>query len=86
MEAPEKIEIIGEFLALRWRNGKELFIDSPTLRANSPSEQAGERIFCKISGSEFKEFCGVTIKKFEYVENYVIRLLFSDGHGSGIYS
>jgi DUF971 family protein len=89
MEAPEKIEIIGEFLALRWRNGKELFIDSPTLRANSPSaEQAGESdIFGKISGgSELKEFCGVTIKKFEYVGNYAIRLLFSDGHGSGIYS
>lgn len=89
MESPEKVEIIGEFLALRWRDGKELFIDSPTLRANSPSaEQAGELdIFGQVlGGSDQQEFRGVIISQFEYVGNYAIRLLFSDGHGSGIYS
>ena len=89
MNAPEKIEIVGEFLALRWHDGKELFLDSPTLRANSPSaENTGETdIFGKISGgSEIQEYAGVSVRKFEWVGNYAIRLLFSDGHGSGIYS
>jgi len=86
---PEKIEIIGDFLAIRWGNEKESFIDGPTLRANSPSaENAGETdIFGKISGgSNQTEYGNVSVKKFEYVGNYAIRLLFSDGHGSGIYS
>ena len=58
-------------------------------RAHSPSaEQSGEvDIFGKISGgTKQTEYQGVSIKKFEYVGNYAIRLLFSDGHGSGIYS
>ena len=28
MDAPEKIEIIGDFLALRWKDGRELIFDS----------------------------------------------------------
>ena len=89
MNAPEKVEIVGDFLAIRWSKGKESFLDSPTLRAHSPSaEQSGEvDIFGKISGgTKQTEYQGVSIKKFEYVGNYAIRLLFSDGHGSGIYS
>ena len=89
MDPPEKIEIIGDFLALRWKDGRELIFDSPTLRANSPSaEQAGESdIFGEVSGgSAQQEFRGVSIKRFEYIGNYAIRILFSDGHGSGLYS
>ncbi len=89
MNTPEKIEIVGDFLAIRWANGKESFLDSPTLRANSPSaEHSGEvDIFGKVSGgSQQSEFAGVSIKKIEYIGNYALRLLFSDGHGSGIYS
>ena len=89
MDAPEKIEIIGDFLALRWKDGKESIFDSPILRANSPSaEQTGESdIFGKVSGgSAQQEFRGVHIKNFEFIGNYAIRIFFSDGHGSGIYS
>ena len=89
MEAPEKIDLVGEFLALRWKDGTELFLESHYLRANSPSaEQAGETdIFGRISGgSELRQYKGVSIRKFERVGNYAVRLLFSDGHGSGIYS
>jgi len=89
LNAPEKVEIVGDFLAIRWSDGKESFLDSHTLRAHSPSaEQSGEvDIFGKISGgTQQTEYQGVSIKKFEYVGNYAIRLLFSDGHSSGIYS
>ena len=89
MDAPEKIEIVGTFLAIRWQDGEELFLDASTLRANSPSaEHAGEvDIFGKISGgNKLDEYEGILIQNFEHVGNYAVRLLFSDGHGSGIYS
>ena len=89
MDAPQKIELVGQFLALRWHNGKELFLDAPTLRANSPSaEHTGETdIFGIITGGcEIKEYEGVSIKHFERVGNYAVRIVISDGHGSGIYS
>ena len=89
MDAPEKIEVVGDFLALCWNDGKELIIDSHTLRANSPSaEQTGETdIFGKISGgTKLQEYAGVSVRNFERVGNYAIRLIFSDGHASGIYS
>ena len=89
MDAPEKIEVVGDFLALCWNDGKELIIDSPTLRANSPSaEQTGETdIFGKISGgTKLQEYAGVSVRNFERVGNYAVRLIFSDGHASGIYS
>ena len=71
MDAPEKIEIVGTFLAIRWQDGEELFLDASTLRANSPSaEHAGEvDIFGKISGgNKFQpEIC-----KIYPVEGYQI--------------
>ena len=71
MDAPEKIEIIGDFLALRWKDGKESIFDSPILRANSPSaEQTGESdIFGKVSGgSAQQEFCEYTSKILNILE------------------
>jgi DUF971 family protein len=86
---PQKIEIVGDFLALIWHDNEEIILDSQTLRKNSPSaEQGGERdIFGHIhGGSAQKDFTGVKLQSYEKVGNYAVRLLFSDGHGSGIYS
>ena len=33
-----------------------------------------------------KDFGGVKLLSFERMGNYAVRLIFSDGHGSGIYS
>jgi DUF971 family protein len=89
IDSPEKIELVGNFLALRWTDGKEVFLDSSTLRTNSPSaEQSGETdIFGRNSGgSSQNKFPEVKINHFEKVGNYALRLIFSDGHSSGIYS
>jgi DUF971 family protein len=89
IDSPEKIELVGDFLALRWTEGKEVFLDSSTLRTNSPSaEQSGETdIFGRSSGgSSQNNFQEVKINSFEKVGNYALRLIFSDGHSSGIYS
>ena len=89
IDCPEKIELVGDFLALGWTDGKEVFLDSSTLRTNSPSaEQSGETdIFGRNSGgSSQNKFPEVKINHFEKVGNYALRLIFSDGHSSGIYS
>ena len=89
IDSPEKIELVGDFLALRWTDGKEVFLDSSTLRTNSPSaENKGEPdLFGRISGGTTpKNPASVSLKGFDYVGNYAARLVFSDGHDSGIFS
>ena len=64
-------------------------IHASTLRENSPSaEQVGEMdIFGRIrGGSNSGDFSSVRIENFERVGNYAIRIIFSDGHASDIYS
>ena len=89
ISAPQKIEIVGDFLAMNWGGSEEIVLDSSTLRKNSPSaEQAGERdIFGRLyGGSKKNDFSEVKLKSYEKVGNYALRLIFSDGHSSGLYS
>lgn len=88
-QVPEHVEIVGDFLALRRPDGHEMIVSAKTLRANSPSaEQTGESdLFGNVIGrSSRSEFNEVELVKFEQVGNYALRLHFSDGHSSGIYS
>ena len=86
--SPKKIEIVGDYLAIHWVNGCEAFIDGKILRENSPSaENKGETdIFGNLSKKTHPSSRDtVKILKFEKVGNYAIRILFSDGHSTGIY-
>lgn len=86
--SPKKIEIVGDYLAIHWVNGCEAFIDGKILRENSPSaENKGETdIFGNLSKKSHPSLkATVKILKFEKVGNYAIRILFSDGHSTGIY-
>lgn len=88
IDHPLRVEIIGDFLAIKWED-TEIILDSLTLRQNSPSaEQKGESdIFGNLSGgANPKNFSGVRLLSYTEIGNYALRLLFSDGHGSGIYS
>jgi DUF971 family protein len=90
MELPSRYEIIGNSLAIQWSDGKEDFWDGPFLRKHSPSaDQAGEMdIFGRIRGGASKDenFEDIFIKDFHLIGNYALRLVFSDGHATGIYS
>ena len=86
---PTRIEVIGNTLALQWANGDEVFIAASLLRTHSPSaENKGETdIFGKVSGGqEITEYPNIKILKVTSIGNYAIRILFSDGHSTGIYS
>ena len=87
--SPTKIELVGSMLAIIWPDGKEDYLEAPYLRKHSPSaEQKGESdIFGNISGgSTDGDYPNIGIKGFDYVGNYAIRINFTDGHSTGIYS
>ena len=87
--APSQIEIVGNTLSIIWPDGKESFIDAPKLWSQSPSaENKGEAdIFGNISGGQpANEHKNVLINKFVNIGNYAVRIYFSDGHSTGIYS
>ena len=89
LQAPKEIAVVGKYLALAWESGEECFIECSYLRLHSPSaEQAGEKdIFGRISGgSSESDFSKVRILDFVRIGNYALRLRFSDGHNTGIYS
>ena len=89
LQPPKKIAIVGNYLALAWESGEECCIESYYLRLHSPSaEQAGEKdIFGRKSGgSSETNFSNVRLLDFHRIGNYAVRLRFSDGHSTGIYS
>ena len=89
MGPPLDIQIAGDFLALRWPDGREDFLPGEFLRGRSPSaENRGERdILGHLHGGDGpREFPGVRVTGFHRVGNYAVSLVFSDGHSSGIYS
>ena len=86
---PKNIQLIGAELAIVWEDESESYFSSEFLRRYSPSaENIGEKdIFGnKYGGTDKKDFPDVTIQSWDFLGNYAIRPLFSDGHSSGIYS
>ena len=87
--APSRCEVIGNTLSLQWDSGDEIYRDASLLRSQSPSaENKGETdIFGQVSGGQTKtEFPNIKIINISSVGNYAIRILFSDGHSTGIFS
>ena len=89
MHQPTNIQLIGTELAIVWSDGTESYYQPESLRSASPSAQnIGER---DILGNQYggdgpTEFPGVTVVGWEIVGNYALRIVFSDGHNSGLYS
>lgn len=89
MLPPADIQIIGSELAIRWQNGEETYLHAETLREHSPSaENQGEVDILgqRHGGHGPRKFPGVTLNGQIPVGNYGVRLVFSDGHSTGIYS
>jgi DUF971 family protein len=86
---PQRLELIGEELAIVWPDGHEQFIACERLRAASPSaENTGERDLMgrRIGGSDQTSFPGVTLRGWRPVGGYAIQFDFSDGHNTGLYT
>jgi DUF971 family protein len=81
---PKKIKIGPSRLDLQisYENGINLVIPSTFLRKFSPSAENKNN----LNLENLKKFNGISISKLEAVGNYAIRVHFSDGHNTGIYS
>lgn len=74
----------SRLLELRFDNGTEAMLSCEFLRVYSPSaEVRGHGVGQEVLqiGKEFVNITGV-----EPVGNYAVRLIFSDGHDTGLYS
>jgi len=69
-------------LQINYENGTTLVLPSDFLRAFSPSAENKNN----LNSKSLKKFNGTSITKIEAVGNYAIRVLFSDGHNTGIFS
>lgn len=89
MNIPKRIQLIGDTFCILWGPGSEDYFDPTYLRTHSPSAQnIGERdIFgIQYGGDGKKQFEGITISSWEFVGNYAVKIKFSDGHNTGIFS
>ncbi|MEM6820532.1 MAG: DUF971 domain-containing protein [Verrucomicrobiota bacterium] len=87
--APETIALIGNEVAIKWKNGEESYFPMEFLREASPSaENQGEPDLFgnQIGGDANKEFQGVTVTDWQFVGGYAIQFHFSDGHQTGLFS
>lgn len=85
-ERPEEIRLKekGKRLELNFASGKRLSLSAEYLRVESPSAEVqghgpGEGII--VAGKR-----DVSILRLEPVGNYAIRIIFDDGHSTGLYT
>ncbi len=91
---PEHVEIKKDRgMTIRWRDGSTSFYSVATLRRMSPSadmrelrEQMRRNPLTVLPASAQGGDQPLRIDDAEFVGNYAIRLRFSDGHETGIYS
>lgn len=89
MNSPQRIEAIGNEIAIVWNDGTEQYIPMERLRAASPSaENTGERdlVGRVYGGTDQKEFPGVMVTGWRIVGSYAVQFSFSDGHDTGLYA
>ena len=73
-------------IQLEYPNNTFLLLTSSYLRACSPSAENKDKLR-RLDVSKRKEvFNSVMINKVEAVGNYAIRIIFDDGHSTGIFS
>ena len=81
---PKKIKLANsnKNIQISYENDIFLIITSSILRANSPSVENRNN----ISNPDIKLHHNVLINKLIKVGNYAVRIEFSDGHTTGIYT
>ena len=81
---PDSVKLSSDkkSLQIAYDKGKFLILSSSFLRAYTPSAENKKN----LDSPDINKFSNVLIKKIEKVGNYAIRISFSDGHNTGIYS
>ena len=71
---------------LEYPNNRFLLLTASYLRACSPSADNKDKLRESNVSRSKQAFNSVMIKKIEAVGNYAIRIVFDDGHNTGIFS
>ncbi|MBL1215875.1 MAG: DUF971 domain-containing protein [Planctomycetes bacterium] len=92
---PEHLDIKRDRgLTVRWSDGKSVFYPVAFLRRLSPSAEQ-KKLLEEMSSNPLHILSGpaaassaepITIANAEFVGHYAIKIIFSDGHDTGIYS
>lgn len=83
----EQATVVGGELAIRFACGVEMYLPLPYLRANCPCAECHQkRSALGYAGIVGKDSQARHLSAVEAVGGYAVRLVWSDGHGSGIYS
>ena len=69
-------------IIINYRGNSHLILPSSKLRTLSPSAENKKN----LKDPDISKFSNVLILKIEGVGNYAIRIIFDDGHNTGIYS
>ncbi len=72
-------------IQIEYSNNKYLLLNSFVLRIHSPSAE-NKNSKNKAIKPKARKFKSVLIEKLVPVGNYAIRIIFNDGHNTGIYS
>jgi DUF971 family protein len=86
---PNRIDLIGDEIALCWSDGTESYFSTDMLRESCPCALCnGES---DITGRVAKPVIVLrpeskSLRSYEMIGGYALRLIWGDGHASGLYS
>jgi len=87
---PERFEVVGAFLAIRWNDGEESILSLEELRRACPCARcAGEpditgRVHTLGPPPTYTE-ASFRVEDWEPVGSYAVSLRWGDGHDTGLY-
>ncbi len=87
---PTQIDVVGNFLAIRWRDSAESIIPLDVLRKACPcalcsgeSDGVSGRVLRPTARPLTEE--SFIVRQFELIGAYALRMIWADGHETGIY-
>lgn len=82
----EQAIVVGEELAVRFIDGVEIYLPLRYLRAHCPCAACQQKRDTLGNGVMSAQESSIPLSSVDLVGGYAVRLAWSDGHGSGIYS
>jgi DUF971 family protein len=82
----EQVTVVGEELAVRLADSEEMYVPLSYLRENCPCAACEKGRDAEAIGMKAAAHPVAQLVAIDVVGGYAVRLVWADGHGSGIYS
>ncbi len=88
---PERIEVVGSFLAIRWDDGEESVISLQELRRACPCARCAGEVDVTGRLHVLDQRAALTDRSFqptgwEFIGHYAVQPRWADGHDTGIFT